>query len=149
MNNRIAINMIKSYSCLTDTSPSYLLFQTLLPLFWTLTCMNWMELTRTDTVFSRITIVLFMCRSKRSRNDLKTSRRHFSENKKNTCQRWRPGGHHLATRVGGAPPTSWAPYCVSDSNSIYSRSGRKNQSERFIAFYDMEPPPSPKLSQEG
>ena len=30
-----------------------------------------MELTQTDTVFSRITIVLFMCRSKRSRNDLK------------------------------------------------------------------------------
>ena len=30
-----------------------------------------MELTRTDAVFSRITMVLFMCRSKRSRNDLK------------------------------------------------------------------------------
>ena len=30
-----------------------------------------MELTRTDVVFSRITMVLFMCRSKRSRNDLK------------------------------------------------------------------------------
>ena len=28
-----------------DTSPSYLLFQTLFPLFWTLTCMIWMELT--------------------------------------------------------------------------------------------------------
>ena len=30
-----------------------------------------MELTRTDAVFSRIAMVLFMCRSKRSRNDLK------------------------------------------------------------------------------
>ena len=30
-----------------------------------------MELTLTDAVFSRITMVLFMCRSKRSRNDLK------------------------------------------------------------------------------
>ena len=42
-----------------DMSPSYLLFQTLLPLFWTLTCMIWMELTRTDVVFSRIAMVLF------------------------------------------------------------------------------------------
>ncbi len=42
-----------------DTSPSYLLFQTLLPLFWTLTCMIWMELTRTDVVFNRIAMVLF------------------------------------------------------------------------------------------
>ena len=33
-----------------------------------------------------------------------TSRRHFSENKKNTSQRWRPGGHHLATRVGARLP---------------------------------------------
>ena len=30
-----------------------------------------MELTRTDAVFNRNTMVLFMCRSKRSRNDLK------------------------------------------------------------------------------
>ncbi len=42
-----------------DTSPSYLLFQTLLPLFWTLICMIWMELTWTDAVFSRIALVLF------------------------------------------------------------------------------------------
>ena len=54
-----------------DTSPTYLLFQTLLPLFWTLTCMIWMELTRTDGVFSRIAMVLFLCRNKSSRNDLK------------------------------------------------------------------------------
>ena len=54
-----------------DTSPSYLLFQTLLPLFWTLTCMIWIELTRTDAVFNRIAIVLFLCRNKSSRNDLK------------------------------------------------------------------------------
>ena len=43
-----------------DTSTSYLLFQTLLPLFWTLTCIIWMELTRTDDVFSRIAMVLFL-----------------------------------------------------------------------------------------
>ena len=54
-----------------DTSPTYLLFQTLLPLFWTLTCMIWMELTRTDAVFSRTAMVLFLCRIKSSRNHLK------------------------------------------------------------------------------
>ena len=53
-----------------DTSPSYLLFQTLLPLFWTLICMIWMELTRTNAVFSRIAMVLFLRRNKSSRNDL-------------------------------------------------------------------------------
>ena len=40
-----------------DTSPSYLLFRTLLPLFWTLICMIWMELTRTNAIFSRIAMV--------------------------------------------------------------------------------------------
>ena len=60
--------------------------------------------------------------------------------------------------AGGAPigrghvPTLvdrvWAPWCSTDlnSNSIYSCSGRKNQREGFITFYDMEPPPSPNLS---
>ena len=27
--------------------------------------------------------------------------------------------------------------------------GEKNQREEFIAFYDTEPPPSPKTSREG
>ena len=42
-----------------DTSPTYLLFQTLLPLFWNLTCMICMKLTRTDAIFSRTAMVLF------------------------------------------------------------------------------------------
>ena len=33
-----------------------------------------------------------------------TSRRHFSENKKNTCQRWRLGGPPPCHEGGGAPP---------------------------------------------
>ena len=62
-----------------------------------------------------------------------------------------PGAHTLFTRVQGAPPASWAPWDSTNlnSNSIYSCSGRKNQREGFIAFYDTESPPSPKLSQEG
>ena len=73
---------------LTDTSPSYLLFQTLLPLFWTLTCMIGMELTRTDAVFSRIAMVLFLCRNKSSWNDLKLYVDYFGNNKK-SWQIWR------------------------------------------------------------
>ena len=51
----------------------------------------------------------------------------------------------------GAPPTSWAPWWPSDanSNSIYWLLGRKNKIEEIIAFYDTEPPPSPKTSREG
>lgn len=53
-----------------DTSPSYLLFQTLLILSWTLICMISMDLTWTNAVFSRIAMVLFFRRNKSSRNDL-------------------------------------------------------------------------------
>ena len=67
------------------------------------------------------------------------------------------GAHTLSTRVGarpaplGAPPASWGPRRSTNlnSNSIYSRLGRKNKREGFIAFYDTKPPPSPNLSREG
>src|SRR3954467_3125113 len=45
----------------TDTSQMYLLFQTLLLLFWLHPCMIWTKLTRTDVVFSRATNVVFFC----------------------------------------------------------------------------------------
>ena len=44
-----------------DTSQTYLLFQTLLLLFWLHSCMIWTKLTRTDVVFSRATSVVFFC----------------------------------------------------------------------------------------
>ena len=66
-----------------DTSPSYLLFQTLLPLFWTLTCMISMELTRTNAVFSRIAMVLFLGTNTSSRIDLKIYGEYFWNKKNN------------------------------------------------------------------
>ena len=45
-----------------------------------------MELTRTDVVFSRIVMVLFLCRNKSSRNDLKINGDYFW-NIKNTGRR--------------------------------------------------------------
>ena len=72
-----------------------------------------MELTRTDTVLSRIPMVLFMCRSKRSRNDLKLHGATFQKIRKIPAKDEGQGVHHLATRVGGAPaPLGRAPYLV-------------------------------------
>ena len=45
----------------SDTSQTYLLFQTLLLLFWPHSCMIWTKLTQTDAVFSRATSLVFFC----------------------------------------------------------------------------------------
>ena len=44
-----------------DTSQTYLLFQTLLLLFWPHSCMIWTKLTRTDVVFSRAAFMVLFC----------------------------------------------------------------------------------------
>ena len=45
----------------------------------------------------------------------------FGNNKKILAKDEHQGAHHLSTRVGARPPTSWAPWMPSDanSNSIY------------------------------
>ena len=137
--------------CDADTSPSYLLFQTLLPLFWTLTCMIWMELTRNDAVFSRITMVLFMCRSKCSRNDLKLHGTTFQKIRKIPAKDEGQGAHHLSTRVGACPLPRGPPGDLpTPTPTLYiCFRGEKNRREEFITFYDTEPSPSPKISREG
>ena len=100
------------------TSPSYLLFQTLLPLFWTLICMIWIKLTWTDTVFSRIAMVLFLCRNKSSRNDLKLHGTNFWKILKILEERSTSGGPHPVHEGGGAPyPPGHAP-CLVDSSYV-------------------------------
>ena len=61
------------------------------------------------------------------------------------------GGPHPVHEGGGAPPVSWAPGAPPTSTPTpYIHVWReKNQREGFIAFYDTEPPPSPKLSRVG
>ena len=115
-----------------DTSPTYLLFQTLLPLFWTITCMIWMKLTRTDVVFIRTTMMLFYVQKRKVLGMTLNSTEHLMKNNKNPLQRWRPGGPHPVHEGGGAPPracppTLWPPWRPPDSNSnsIYLHSGRK------------------------
>ena len=103
-----------------------------------------MELTRTNAVFSRIAMVLFLCRNKSSQNDLELHGDTFQKIIKNTGERIKargltpfPRGWGRASPLPrgppGAPPTSTpTPY-------IHVR-GEKNQREGFIAFYDTEAP---------
>ena len=58
---------------------------------------------------------------------------------------------------GARPPLGPSPYLVGPLETlrrqlqlyIFAFEEKKNQREEIIAFYDMEPPPSPKTSQEG
>ena len=70
-----------------------------------------MELTRTDAVFSRLSTVLFMCRNKSSRNDLKLHGTSFHNNKK-SLQKMKTRGPHPSHEGGGAPAPLGAPPCL-------------------------------------
>ena len=58
------------------------------------------------------------------------------------------GGHE----IGGRAPCLVGPLRLHRPQLqlyIFTFGEKKNQREGFIAFYDMEPPPSPNLSREG
>ena len=63
-----------------------------------------MELTRTDAVFSRLSMVLFMCRNKRSRNDLKLHGTYFWKISKILEEESTSGGPHPVHKGGGRAP---------------------------------------------
>ena len=63
-----------------------------------------MELTRTDAVFSRIAMVLFMCRNKSSRNDLKLHGTYFWKILKILEEESTSGGPHPVHEGGGRAP---------------------------------------------
>ena len=110
-----------------------------------------MEVTRIDAVFSGIAMVLFLCRNKSSWNDLKINVDYFGIYKKYWRKNQSQGAHTLSTRVGERPLSRGplvAPPTSTPTLYIHVR-GEKNQREGFIAFYDMELPPSPNLSREG
>ena len=62
-----------------------------------------MELTQTDAVFSRIAMVLFLCRNKSSWNDLKINGASFQKIRKIPAKDEGQGAHRLATSVGARP----------------------------------------------
>ena len=71
---------------------------------------------------------------------------------KNTSERIKARGPTAFPQGWGARPLPrGAPGAQPTSTPIpYIRvQGEKNQRERFIVFYDTEPPPSPKHSREG
>ena len=67
------------------------------------------------------------------------------------------GPHPVHEGGGRALPLGHAPYLVGPLELlrpqlqlyIFAFGEKKNQEEGFIAFYDTEPPPSPKTSREG
>ena len=96
-----------------DTSPMYLLFLTLLPLFWTLTCMIWMKLTRTDAVFSRTAMVLFILqKTKVLEMTWKSTEITFGKYKKYWRKNQGQGSRTLSTRVGVRPLPLGASPCL-------------------------------------
>ena len=96
-----------------------------------------MELTQTDAVFSRLSMVLFMCRNKSSRNDLKLHGTYFWKILKILAKESASGGPHPVHEGAGRAPCFIGSRDSTNlnSNSIYSLSGikkiRKKDSSRF------------------
>ena len=115
-----------------------------------------MKLTRTDVVFSRTTMVLFLYRNKSSRIGRKFCE-DFLYNKRELLVPRAIGGGHLGghnssgrqpsqVRPGGLSPPSGP--ADSNSDTIKSHIWRKNRGERIIAFHEAEPLPPPVLHRE-
>ena len=105
-----------------------------------------MELTRTDAVFSRNAMVLFLCRNKSSQNDLKLHEEYFWNLKKILAKESASGGPHPVHEGAGRPPWGAPPCLVGPLDlhrpqlqlHIFTFGDKKNQRESFITFYDME-----------
>src|SRR3954465_6535831 len=136
-----------------DTSQTYLLFQTLLVLFWPHSCMIWTKLTRTDAFFSRATSVVLLCAGfwifryagKIPKNHIKNQRSGSFRQAKGGPQ----GSQGAARRVPGAAPPpgratcppGWVPHPLVTYLGPYLFSRRGNV-ETGVAFsiYAAEPP---------
>ena len=68
-----------------------------------------MEVTRTGAVFSRLSMVLFMCRNKSSQNDLKLHGMYFWKILKILEEKSTSGGPHPVHEGGGRAPCLVAP----------------------------------------
>ena len=77
--------------------------------------MIWLELTRTNVVFSRTTVVLFLCRNRSSRNALKSTEIFSGKYKKYWNEELPEGSPVGPMRVEGAPTPWGAPLCLVDS----------------------------------
>ena len=111
-----------------------------------------MELTRTDVVFSRIAMMLFYVQKTKVIGMTWNSTEYLKINNEKSSPKMKTRGPTPFSRGLGArllprgppgdPPTP--------TPTLYNCfRGEKNRREEIIAFYDTEPPPSPKTSQEG
>src|SRR3954462_9694677 len=96
-----------------DTSQSYLLFQTLLLLFWLHPCMIRAKLTRTDDVFSRSTSDVFFCAGLWIFRYAGKIPKKYRNNQRSRRFRWSKGGpqgsQRAARKVHGAAQLLTAP----------------------------------------
>ena len=71
--------------------------------------MIWLELTWTDAVFSRTTVVLFLCRNRSSRNAMKINGDFFEKYKKYWNEKISEKSPEASVMVEGAPPPRGRP----------------------------------------
>ena len=114
--------------------------------------MIWIELTRNDDVFSRIAMMLFYVQKKKVLRMTWNSTEHLVKNNKKSLPKMQTTGPTPCPRGCRARPClvgllrlHWPQLQL----HIFTFGEKKNQREGFIAFYDMEPPPSPNLLWEG
>ena len=120
--------------------------------------MIWMELTRTDVVFSRTTMVLFLCRNKSSWNGMKLCEHFLYQIREFLEPGWTWGGHLGGHNPPGraSPPDTprwvlpiWWPCWPPNRRYKIPYFQKKNQGGKIIVFHETEPPPSPVLPWEG
>ena len=96
-----------------------------------------MELTRTDAVFSRLSMVLFMCRNKSSRNDLKLHGATFQKIRKIPAKD-EGQGPTVSPRGWGARPLPRGPPVASPTPTPYiefrGEKIREKKSSRFTIW---------------
>ena len=116
-----------------------------------------MELTRTNAVFSRIAMVLFLCRNNSSRNILKIygdsgiKEKYLRKDPPEGACQWATSPQAAATPLGRAVRACGAHVAPSPPISALYLPFRlkKNQREGFITFCDTEARPHPVLHLEG
>ena len=115
-----------------------------------------MKLTRTGAVFSKTTMLLFLCRNRSSQIGKKLFGELFQKIKKILEPRTTGGGTWGSTTRQGAPlqahpgglcPPGGPAYL--NPNTIKSLFRRKNRGGRIVAFHETEPPPPPVLHREA
>src|SRR3954471_9368571 len=146
---------------MADTSEMYLLFETLLLLFWLHSCLIWTKLTRTDTVFSRATSDVFFCAGFWIFRYTGKIHKNYIENQRSRSFDDAKGGHRAAR---GHPegcmarPSPWprhtpswvgpTPLGALPSPYFYPPQGN-SRTEVAFPIYAAEPPPPSSLLREG